>query len=273
MLENSNGCKEALVAAGDISLSGRQRDMVEMATEQGFVSVDQLARTYEVTPQTIRRDINYLCNNGLLQRYHGGAGPVGVGEETCGGTETPMLSAVERIASEVARIIPDHASLFLNPGEAGEAIARALGGHTGLRVVTDNLGVAMIVSENESCEVILAGGMVRPGESRVVGEATIDFYQQFKVDFGVIGVSGLEADGALLEDDYLAVQVTRAVMENSREVFLVADHNRFGKSAVVRFGDVADVDVVFTDDMPGENFRKMLKETGVRLQVAEAETP
>ena len=97
--------------------------------------------------------------------------------------------------------------------------------HKNLRVITNNLNVAALLSENPNCEVIVAGGVVRRDRG-VIGESTIDFIRQFKVDFGIIGISGIDEDGILLDFDYREVRVAQAIIENARQVFLVTDHTK-----------------------------------------------
>ena len=121
----------------------------------------------------------------------------------------------QRIAEAVARAVPDGCSLILNIGTTTEAIARALLRHRGLRVITNNLHVADILSDNPDCEVIVAGGVVRSRDRGIIGEATMDFIRQFKVDIGLIGISGIEADGTLRDYDFREVRVS-APSSNSR---------------------------------------------------------
>lgn len=102
-----------------------------------------------------------------------------------------------RIAQMVAQQIPDNASLFINIGTTTEEVAKALCGHKNLRVITNNLNVATQLSDNSNFEVIVAGGVVERDRG-VIGESTIDFIRQFKVDFGIIGISGVDLDGTLL---------------------------------------------------------------------------
>ena len=84
----------------------------------------------------------------------------------------------------------------------------------------------------------------------ITGEATIDFIEQFKVDFGIIGVSGIDEDGTLLDFDYREVRVARAIIANSRKVFMAADYTKFGRNAMVRLGTIGDIDALFTDRQP-----------------------
>ena len=171
-------------------------------------------------------------------------------------------------AEAVARHIPDDASLFINIGTTTEEVARALLRHRGLRIITNNLHVASIMSQNEGFEVIVAGGVVRSRDRGIVGETTIDFLGQFKVDFGIIGISGIDADGALLDFDHREIRASKCIIANSRQVFLVADHSKFGRNAMARLGNLRDLDAFFTDHMPPLAICELLAESDVRLHVA-----
>ena len=126
--------------------------------------------------------------------------------------------AKQRIARAVAARVPAGCSLIINIGTTTEAIARELLRHKGLRVITNNLNVAAILSGNPDCEVIVAGGIVRSRDRGIVGEMTVEFIQQFRVDIGLIGISGIEADGGgtLRDFDYREVKVAGAIIEIGR---------------------------------------------------------
>lgn len=157
---------------------------------------------------------------------HGGAGLESSTVNTAYSTrKTLNLEAKQRIASLLARHVPDHASLFINIGTSNEVIAEALLEHQGLEVITNNLNVAAILQHKEDFNVIIAGGQVRSRDGGIIGEATIDFINQFKVDYGIIGISGIDEDGSLLEFDYQEVRVAQAILRNSRQVFLATDHS------------------------------------------------
>jgi DeoR/GlpR family transcriptional regulator of sugar metabolism len=171
-----------------------------MVQAQGFVTIETLAQTFSVTPQTIRRDINTLSEKGHLCRYHGGAArPTSTENVAYNERKVLCFREKQKIAHLLAQQIPDNASLFINIGTTTEAIAHALCNHKRLRVITNNLNVASIMSANEKFEVIVAGGLVRHRDQGIIGEATIDFISQFKVDVGIIGISGIDIDGTLLD--------------------------------------------------------------------------
>jgi DeoR family glycerol-3-phosphate regulon repressor len=253
-----------------MSQEPRREQISELVRQRGFMSIEALADHFSVTAQTIRRDINQLCEEGLLRRYHGGAGLPSSVENVAYQTRlVHCLDEKRRIASLVAQHIPNEASLFINIGTTTEEVARALLHHRDLRIITNNLNVASIMSQNENFEVIIAGGVVRSRDQGIVGETTIDFLDQFKVDFGVIGISGIDADGSLLDFDHREVRASKCIIANSRQVFLVADHSKFGRNAMVRLGTLLDLDAFYTDRMPPRDIQKLLQNNDIHLFVAE----
>jgi DeoR family glycerol-3-phosphate regulon repressor len=243
----------------------RQALLLEEVRARGSVSVEALAEQFEVTLQTVRRDIKLLADAGLLARFHGGARLPSSTTENIAYRQRQLLHAPakQRIARAVAAAVPHGCSLILNIGTTTEAIARELLHHKGLRVVTNNLNVAAILADNPECEVIVAGGIVRSRDRGIVGELTVEFIRQFKVDIGLIGISGIEADGSLRDFDYREVKVARAIIEHSREVWVAADHSKFNRPAMVELAHFDQVDQLFTDAVPPAPFPALLAAAGV----------
>jgi DeoR family glycerol-3-phosphate regulon repressor len=256
-------------APGPAAVADRRDAIVRLVEQRGFMTTEALVKHFDVTPQTIRRDVNALDVVGRLSRFHGGAGPASSSENVGYRTRQVLhLKEKQQIARAVAARIPAGASLFINIGTTNEEIARALARHKGLRVVTNNLNVATQLLGAEGCDVTIAGGLVRKADGGVLGEATIDLINQFKVDYGIIGISGIDPDGTLLDYDYREVRVAQAIMRNARRVFLAADHSKFGRPAMVRLGAITEVAVFFTDRAPPEPIQRLLSEAGVELCLA-----
>jgi DeoR family glycerol-3-phosphate regulon repressor len=241
--------------------------LLQAVREQGSASVEELAQRFQVTLQTVRRDVTLLASAGLLARFHGGVRVPGSTTENIAYRQRQHLhdEAKRRIARCVARAVPNGCSLLINIGTTTEAIARELLRHEGLRVITNNLNVAAILSDNARCEVIVAGGVVRSRDRGIIGEATVDFIRQFKVDIGLIGISGIEADGTLRDFDYREVKVARAIVEHSREVWLAADSSKFNRPAMVELARLNHIDTLFTECLPPDPFPALLAEAGVNL--------
>ena len=243
----------------------RQALLLAEVREKGSVSVEALSERFEVTLQTVRRDVKLLADAGLLARFHGGVRSPGSTTRNIAYRQRQLLNegAKRRIARVVAAAVPPECSLIINIGTTTEAIARELLHHKGLRVITNNLNVAAILSDNPDCEVIVAGGIVRSRDRGIVGEVTIDFIQQFKVDIALIGISGIESDGSLRDFDYREVKVARAIIEHSRQVWLAADHSKFDRPAMVELARLDEIDMLFTDAPPPPPFPELLAAAAV----------
>nr|CAD6406323.1 DeoR/GlpR transcriptional regulator [Rhizobium sp. Q54] len=247
-------------------LTPRQAEIVELAKVQGRILVEDLSARFSVSPQTIRKDLNDLCDQQLLNRIHGGA-------TFPSSTENMQYEARRKIAAQekqaiglaAAGLIPNNASLFINIGTTTEAVGEALTDHQEMMVITNNINVANRLRILPSIEVIIAGGVVRGSDGGIVGEAAVDFIRQFKVDFAVIGASAIDADGALLDFDFREVKVAQAIIANARHVILVADSTKFERTAPVRIGQITQVKTFITDSCPIPSLRRLCHENGVDL--------
>ena len=247
-------------------LTPRQAEIVALAKEQGRVLVDELAARFSVTPQTIRKDLNDLCDGRALTRIHGGAiFPSGNENVKYEARRSIAASEKQAIGRAAAALIPDNSSLFINIGTTTEAVGEALIDHRELMVITNNINVANRLRVYPSIEVVIAGGVVRGSDGGIVGEAAVDFIRQFKVDFAVIGVSAIDGDGALLDFDFREVKVAQAIMANARHVILVSDSSKFERTAPVRIGHLSQVHTFITDHCPLDAIRTICAENDVNL--------
>lgn len=253
-----------------MALSFRQTEILDIVRTEGRVVVEDLAQRFDVTLQTIRRDLGELADAGHLDRVHGGAvarqGVANIGYDA---RRRMNEAAKTAIARACAAMIPDNSSLILNLGTTTEAVARELLAHRNITVVTNNMNVANILVANDSCEVMVAGGALRRADGGLVGELTTQFFEQFKVDAAVIGTSALDPDGDLLDFDLAEVRVSRAILRQARAKYLVADHSKLGRSAPARICGLADLDAVFTDRALPEPLSAACKGWDTRVVVAE----
>ena len=247
-------------------LPPRHTEIVTLAKEQGRVLVEELAARFDVTPQTIRKDLNDLCQRRILSRIHGGA-VLPSGTENMEYEQRRQIAAREKagIGVAAAALIPDDASVIINIGTTTEAVGEALLGHEGLMVITNNINVANRMRIYPQFEVVIAGGVVRASDGGVVGEAAVDFIRQFKVDYAVIGVSAIDQDGSLLDFDFREVKVAQAIIANARHVILVSDSTKFERTAPVRIGHLSQVDTFVTDRCELEDIRRICADNGVEL--------
>ncbi|TDQ59354.1 DeoR family transcriptional regulator [Mesocricetibacter intestinalis] len=245
----------------------RHKKIVELVKQQSYISTEELVSILKVSPQTIRRDLNELAESNLIRRHHGGAASPSSSENSDYSDRKQFFSQEKnQIAKEVAKLIPDGSSLFIDIGTTPEAVANALLNHKNLRIVTNNLNAAHILMQNESFKITLAGGSLRQ-DGGIIGGATVNFISQFRLDYGILGISSIDLDGSLLDYDFHEVQVKQAIMESSRETLLVADHSKFTRHAIVKLGLITDVAYFFTDMQPPKSVLDIIRDSTLELKI------
>ena len=255
-------------------LNKRQRDILSLAEDEGYVSVESLAETFSVTQQTIRSDINNFCDQELLTRAHGGAFYSKVHNFAYKSRKSLASDEKKEIADAVAAIIPDNSSIVLGniystkSGTTTELVAESLYLHQGLKVITNNINIVNIFVQFNNAEVWLAGGKVRNLDSAVIGINTADFIKQFKVDYAVVGVSAIDNDGALMDFDYEEVQISKAIFNHCRKLILVADDFKFDSTAPMLIGNISEVDILVTNTQPPLEIIDLCNSNNIEIVVA-----
>ena len=226
----------------------RQREILALARKDGKVTVDGLAQHYDVTVQTIRRDLTELTDSGQLERVHGGA-IIASGVVNLIYEERRRLNSEgkQAMAKSCAQSIHNGASVFMNIGTSTEAVAQCLLDHENLLVVTNNLNIANTLTVNNSCQIILSAGILRRVDGGLVGGLAVELVKQFKFDFAILGCSAIDTDGDLLDFDGQEIMVSQAALKQSRQVMVVSDHLKFTRTAPLKICSLNDVDKLFTD--------------------------
>ncbi|MEO0485951.1 MAG: DeoR/GlpR family DNA-binding transcription regulator [Pseudomonadota bacterium] len=247
----------------------RKSEIIALARRDGKVTVEGLVEAFGVTHQTIRRDLTELADAGRLDRVHGGAilpsTTVNIGYADREGLHG---AAKADIARACAAAIPNDCAVFLNIGTTTEAVARALSDHEGLLVVTNNINVAMILSDHDQVEVIVTGGSLRRSDGGLIGQLARDTIAQFRFDVAVVGCSALGRDGSILDFDIEEVAVSKAIIARSDTVFLAADSSKFDRKAPARIGSMSDVSCFFTEAPPPADVGDFCAEAGVDVVLA-----
>ncbi|POF28522.1 DeoR/GlpR family DNA-binding transcription regulator [Roseibium marinum] len=255
---------------GQIDISKRQAEIADLVQKAGFASVEELAERFEVTTQTIRRDVNGLCELGILRRTHGGVEPPAPASNIHYSTRQILnLPEKQLIATLAAGEIESNRSLAFSIGTTPEIVMQALTGHENLAIFTNNLNVAFTASVNPTFQVTIAGGRLRHGDRDVLGSSAQAFFSNYKVDIGIFGVAGVDEDGTLLDFHEDEVAARQSILANCRRSFLVLDHSKFRRSAHVRGGHLSDVDAVFTDRSVPQAILAGLQGTKTEVHVAD----
>ncbi len=231
-----------------MSQTFRHPDILEIARQNGKVTVEGLAEHFDVTVQTIRRDLTEMANAGKLERVHGGAVlPSGVTNIVYEERRQLNQSSKRGIALTCARAIPNDASIFMNIGTSTEAVAKELLDHKNLMVVTNNMNVATILSANKDCEIVVSGGSLRRTDGGLVGNLAVRAIENFKFDYAILGCSAVDEDGDMLDFDQQEVIVSQTALSRSRITLVVADQSKFQRQAPIRICSLADIDGLYTD--------------------------
>ena len=231
----------------------------------GSLRVGALAAHFDVSQQSIRKDLNALENAGLVRRVHG-AVVIGGGEEYFRYADRRLIGQREKraIGLEVARLIPDHSTVFIKSGTTTEIVAHALAEHTGLTVILDNVATADVVRHYRGCEVLIVGGQVRREEGAVVGDTVADFIRLFRVSHAVVSAAAVGSNGELLGYRLSEARIVRAVIETAQQVIVPVDSSKFGQTAPIFLGRLSEIHLLVTDRMRDAKIAEMCNREGVR---------
>ena len=248
----------------------RREQIVRLVERRGYMSIDRLAEHFAVTPQTIRRDINTLCQRRLLARQHGGASlPSSVVNTAYVARHIEHAAEKERIARTLIEYLPDRASLFMSLGTTVEAVAEALPTRKGMKVVTNSMQAARRLSTATDFEIILTGGVVQHWNGGLTGPRALATIADFRCDFAILGIGAIEPDGMLLDFHDGEAAVMKAMITNARRVLVAADCSKFDRTATVRVCGLRDLAALFTDAAPSPGLKDLADCQGVEIVVAE----
>ena len=225
----------------------RQAQILEAVRSQGAVSVADLAAQFEVTHQTIRRDLRALQDRGLLQKGFGAAfaapGVARHGHDERHGT---LAGVKRRLAQALEEFLTPDATIFVGLGTTFDSLHEVVERHPGILIATPNLTVAYTCALKTDATVYVYGGYVRNKDSSVL-TVNDESRRRFKFDAAVIGASAIDDEGAVLEFDPMEVELVRDVLEQSRQVILVAHEEKFSRHAPHVVTTLASIDVLITN--------------------------
>lgn len=237
----------------DQRLSERQREILALIRSDGVQQIGALARRYGLTAQSIRRDINGLCALGFARRLHGGVGlPVLPQNTSVKARSLLQVEAKRQIAARVAADIPDGATVFLGIGTTVYFTAQALQRHRRLRVVTNNLDVAVMLGSVPGLELHLSGGLWRPNDHDVVGLEAVRFFEKFRATHAVVGAGALHPTSGVLDFSHDDGHITNAILQNAHYRYLAADATKWTSAAAVRVAPFEAFSCFVTDRLPDD---------------------
>jgi len=250
----------------------RQQAIARLVNQRGRMSVNQLAREYDVTTETVRRDLSTLERMGLVRRVHGGVvPPASLSLIEAGLRERDQVNpeSKERIARAALEQLPSSGgTILVDAGTTTSRFAGLLPPDHELTVVTHGVPIAARLAGQRQIDLRLLPGRVRRTTQAAVGADTITALSQLRVDVAFLGTNGVTAEHGLTTPDPDEAAVKRALIASARRVVALADASKFGVETAVRFAAVGEIDVLVTDSDVSSADRRALTKAGVEVVVA-----
>lgn len=252
----------------------RRRRILDRLEKQETVTVEDLARSFNVSAVTIRGDLEALSEAGMLVRSHGGAlrRMEGYPDVPVKVKETLNHPQKVRIAERAVKMIRENETVVLDSGtttlEIARQIRRLAAGLKGLTVITNALNIALELSAATSVRVIMLGGILRSMSQSLVGPHAEQALKGLQADRAFIGVDGLDLDVGLMTPDVLEAQLTAMMLQIAKEVVIVADSSKFGRRSLSVISRLEPGHKVISDDGVPDEVRAALKARKVELIVA-----
>lgn len=236
-----------------IKPSVRQARIVELVSQQSAVTVEDLAESFNISPETIRRDLSVLADAGRIRKVHGGARAARLQDE--GPFEERMQQnalAKQLIAEKVARFVSPNQTIFLDTGSTTLMCAKALTKVEGLTVVTNSCRIAAtFAGAGNGANVYLLGGQYRADNAQTVGAITVEEVGRYNADCAILTVSAIDERGAM-DFSHEEAQVARAMIASSSRLAVVADSAKFNKRTVFNVCELSQIDNLFVDSPPSD---------------------
>ncbi|MEU7056770.1 DeoR/GlpR family DNA-binding transcription regulator [Streptomyces sp. NPDC046197] len=227
----------------------RQQEILRLARDGGRVDVVSLAEEFQVTAETIRRDLKALDRAGLVRRVHGGAIPAGRldFEPDLAERESSSADEKDRIAKAALMELPTEGAVILDAGTTVARLAGAVPLEASLTVVTHSLPIAARLADHPGIQLHLVGGRVRHRTRAAVDAWALRAYGEIRADVLFVAANGFSAEHGLTTPDLAEAAVKRAAIAAARRVVLLADSTKHGQEHFARFGGLNDVDLLITD--------------------------
>ncbi len=246
--------------------------MTQLVRERGRISVVELAERYDVTTETVRRDLSALEDLHLIRRVHGGAVPADALTLLEAGLPDRNVARIEqkqRIASAAVDLLPRaDSTVILDAGSTTMRLARLLPSNLRMSVITHAVPIAAQLAGLPQIELHVLPGRVRRHTHAAVGPETVEALEQVRADLAFVGTNGLTAEHGLSTPDRTEAAVKRAIIERARRTVVLADSSKIGVERTIKFAELSDIDALVTDKEITASDRRAIEKTGVEVITA-----
>ena len=253
-----------------MTIDERRKTICDFLKTHKVLSVEYLSSLLGSSAMTIRRDLNYLANQGMVQRVHGGAAVVRseVDEPPYTIREREMKLEKQRIGFAAASLIGEREMIIVDIGSTLLYLVRNLPLDKDITVVSNWLPVMLELNRKGPFKTIFLGGEVNFGELSVTGGYTEEMLQNFNADKLFLGVAGVSPEFGLTDYHTEEIQVKRQMIKCAKKVIVLADHSKFGRVAPLKTAGLGSVHQIITDDGITEADRRAIESFGVEVIVA-----
>ncbi len=233
----------------------RQYEIAEMILREGKATIQELAKLYSVSAETIRRDLNVLCQDGKIKKVHGGAvairGKV-LREESYEARQKKNIREKQEIGRRAARLICDNDIIAIDSGTCTEALAREIYHVHNLCIITLSLPLATLLAQKIQAgdfdgRIILLGGTLSADGQSVYGAPAREMLSQYYIDKAFLGATSISADGLMIWNENEG-EITRIMMKQSRFCCVLAESEKLGERSFYRVASPDQIDLLITDD-------------------------
>lgn len=245
----------------------RQPRIEAIIRREGEVSVEMLAHQFDVSSETIRRDLGYLADRGRVLKVHGGARrPQLIREPSHDERATTAAAAKAAIGLRLAKAVQPGETLFIDTGSTTLAAAEALATIPDLTVITNSCRLAeRLARAGGDVAIHLLGGRYGLDNAQTTGIAVIEQLQAFRADRAVLTVAALDPVEGAMDASLDEAQIARAMVRNARSVTILADSSKFGRHAAFAVCAMQDIDLVISDDKLDKAHKEALRDRRVEF--------
>ncbi|ACD19350.1 DeoR/GlpR family DNA-binding transcription regulator [Paraburkholderia phytofirmans] len=247
----------------------RQAEILRIVREQRTCTITDLAGRFDVSDETIRRNIKPLIADGLLIKVHGGIMlPERLDEPPFQRRMTASQQGKRAIGARIGELVRDGDSLILEGGTTCLHIAQALAARSRLTVVTPSIEVARLLAPRNGNRVFITGGELRPDDCAAVGDSALAFLRQFHVRYAIVSVTAIDMQGRFMDALPADAAFSQAACAQAERCVVAADHAKFGHSALVHAFGADAVDLLVTDDALAPALAQVFAAAGVDVEVS-----
>jgi len=247
----------------------RRDQILQFITQKGRITVDELMNEFKVSGATIRRDLEFLERQNLIQRAHGGAISKNrvIFEPDYSEQMGRFLEEKKRIGREASKLVEEGEVIFLEASTTVVQLARCIRNKRNLTVVTNSLDIARELERSEGIDLILTGGILKRRTRALIGPLAEVSLSQVRLDKAFVGISALDISYGMTMATLEEVQTRKKIHEAANKIIVLSDHSKFGRQKFAHIAPVNSIDILITDKGLPEEMRREMEKMGIEVKV------